>query len=198
MKLSDIVLASGSPRRRELLAQIGIEPRIIVSHVEEKITSDLPSQVVMELACQKAADVACTVGEGTIVIGSDTVVAIDGMILGKPSSHEDAYRMIKELAGRSHQVFTGVCLIWKDGKKEHTKAFFDETTVEVFPMTDAEIREYADSEEPMDKAGAYAVQGYFAKYIKGLHGSYANVMGLPVSRLYQEMKKIENGEQTDD
>lgn len=192
MEKSKIILASGSPRRKELLLQIGIVPEIIVSHVEEKITSDVPAEVVMSLAEQKAVDVAKEMPEGTVILGSDTVVAADGKILGKPKSHEEAYEMIRRLAGRSHQVYTGVCLVKKgpEGEADTVVSFYDETDVNVSPMTEKEIREYADSEEPMDKAGSYAVQGFFARYIDGLKGSYANVMGLPVHLVYQELKKI--------
>lgn len=192
MEKSKIILASGSPRRKELLLQIGIVPEIIVSHVEEKITSDVPAEVVMSLAEQKAIDVAKEMPEGTVILGSDTVVAADGKILGKPKSHEEAYEMIRRLAGRSHQVYTGVCLVKKgpEGEADTVVSFYDETDVNVSPMTEKEIREYADSEEPMDKAGSYAVQGFFARYIDGLKGSYANVMGLPVHLVYQELKKL--------
>ena len=192
MEKSKIILASGSPRRKELLLQIGIVPEIIVSHVEEKITSDVPAEVVMSLAEQKAVDVAKEMPEGTVILGSDTVVAVDGKILGKPKSHEEAYEMIRRLAGRSHQVYTGVCLVKKgpEGEADTVVSFYDETDVNVSPMTEKEIREYADSEEPMDKAGSYAVQGFFARYIDGLKGSYANVMGLPVHLVYQELKKL--------
>ena len=192
MGKSKIILASGSPRRKELLLQIGIVPEIIVSHVEEKITSDIPAEVVMSLAEQKAVDVAKEMPEGTVILGSDTVVAADGKILGKPKSHEEAYEMIRSLAGRSHQVYTGVCLVKKgpEGEADTVVSFYDETDVNVSPMTEKEIREYADSEEPMDKAGPYAVQGFFARYIDGLKGSYANVMGLPVHLVYQELKKL--------
>ena len=192
MEKSKIILASGSPRRKELLLQIGIVPEIIVSHVEEKITSDVPAEVVMSLAEQKAVDVAKEMPEGTVILGSDTVVAADGKILGKPKSHEEAYEMIRRLAGRSHQVYTGVCLVKKgpEGKADTVVSFYDVTDVNVSPMTEKEIREYADSEEPMDKAGSYAVQGFFARYIDGLKGSYANVMGLPVHLVYQELKKL--------
>ena len=192
MEKSRIILASGSPRRKELLLQIGIVPEIIVSHVEEKITSDVPAEVVMSLAEQKAVDVAKEMPEGTVILGSDTVVAADGKILGKPKSHEEAYEMIRRLAGRSHQVYTGVCLVKKEpeGEADTVVSFYDETDVNVSPMTEKEIREYADSEEPMDKAGSYAVQGFFARYIDGLKGSYANVMGLPVHLVYQELKKL--------
>ena len=184
MEKKRIILASGSPRRKELLLQIGIVPEIIVSHVEEKITSDEPSVVVMSLAEHMP--------EGAVVLGSDTVVAADGKILGKPKSHEEAYEMIKRLAGRSHQVYTGVCIVKKGtaGEEETVVSFYDETDVNVSTMTEAEIREYADSEEPMDKAGSYAVQGFFARYIEGLKGSYANVMGLPVHLVYQKLKEL--------
>ena len=157
-----------------------------MSHVEEKITSDEPSGVVMSLAEQKAVDVAEDMPEGAVVLGSDTVVAADGKILGKP------YEMIKRLAGRSHQVYTGVCIVKKGtaGEKDTVVSFYDETDVNVSTMTEAEIREYADSEEPMDKAGSYAVQGFFARYIEGLKGSYANVMGLPVHLVYQKLKEL--------
>ena len=192
MEKSKIILASGSPRRKELLLQIGIVPEIIVSHVEEKITSDVPAEVVMSLAEQKAVDVAKEMPEGTVILGSDTVVAADRKILGKPKSHEEAYEMIRRLAGRSHQVYTGVCLVKKgpEGEADTVVSVYDETDVNVSPMTEKEIREYADSEEPMDKAGSYAVQGFFARYIDGLKGSYANVMGLPVHLVYQELKKL--------
>ena len=191
MEIKNVVLASASPRRKELLLQIGIQPEIVVSHVVEQVTSSVPSEVVMELASQKAADVAAGRKAGETVIGSDTVVAIDGKILGKPKTHEEAREMIGMLSGRVHQVDTGVCVILKgeDGN-DRSRVFFDKTDVEVYPLTEEEIFQYAMSEEPMDKAGAYGVQGFFARYIKGLKGSYANVMGLPVSRLYQELKEL--------
>lgn len=193
MEKKSIILASGSPRRKELLLQIGIVPEIIVSHVEEKITSDVPAEVVMSLAEQKAVDVAKNMPEGKVILGSDTVVAADGKILGKPKSHEEAYEMIRSLVGRSHQVYTGVCIVKKGaaGGKDTVVSFYDETDVQVSGMTEAEIREYADSEEPMDKAGAYAVQGFFARYIEGLRGSYANVMGLPVHLVYRKLKELD-------
>lgn len=191
-KFHKIVLASASPRRLELLRQIGIEPEVIVSHVEEVVTSTVPGEVVMELSRQKAEDVAKNQEAGTLVIGSDTVVAVDGRILGKPHDHKEAEEMIRSIEGRSHQVYTGVCMVLKgtEGEEDRVLTFFDATDVEVYPMTDEEIITYAESQEPMDKAGAYAVQGFFGRYIRGLNGSYANVMGLPISMVYQEMKKL--------
>ena len=190
MNFKNIVLASASPRRLELLRQIGIEPEVIVSQVEEVVTSTVPGEVVMELSRQKAEDVAKDQPAGTLVIGSDTVVALDGKILGKPKSHEEAAEMIRSMEGRAHQVYTGVCMVLKRESEDVVRNFFDATDVEVYPMTEKEILEYAGSDEPMDKAGAYAVQGFFGRYIKGLNGSYANVMGLPISMVYQEMKKF--------
>ena len=186
----EIVLASASPRRRELLGQIGIVPEIIPSTLEEKITTDRPEDVVKELSLQKAADVAERCAKGTIVIGADTVVAAEGRILGKPKSHEEAELMIALLAGKTHQVYTGVTMIVCGQEGRGRKTFAEKTDVHVYPMTAEEIHEYAFSEEPMDKAGAYGIQGKFASYIKGIDGDYNNVVGLPVGRVYQEMKSL--------
>ena len=185
-----MILASGSPRRQELLKQIGMEPEIQKSQVEEVVTSSIPSEVVMELSAQKAEDVAQSSPAGSVVLGADTVVAIDGMILGKPVDHQDAYRMIKRLQGRNHQVYTGVTLIAKGEKNDRKTTFFEKTDVFVYPMTEEEILAYAESEEPMDKAGSYAIQGQFAAYIQGISGDYSNVVGLPAGRVYQELKKL--------
>ncbi len=186
-----IILASASPRRRELLHQVGIEPVIVPSHVEEVMTGTEPDQVVMELSSQKAQDVAAGYrGQEAVVIGADTVVAGDGQILGKPADREDAIRMIAMLAGRSHQVYTGVTLVFcRTGK---TVTFAEKTDVHVYPMTRSQIEQYVDTKEPMDKAGAYGIQGYFAAYIRGIRGDYTNVVGLPVGRVCQALFE-ENG-----
>lgn len=184
------ILASGSPRRRELLGQIGIVPEVKPSHVEEKVTSQVPEDVVVELSAQKAEDVAADAPEGVMVLGADTVVAIDGMILGKPGSHEEACEMIRRLQGTRHQVYTGVTLIYKEAGGCRGVSFAEKTDVDLFSMTEEEIRTYAESEEPMDKAGAYGIQGVFAKYVSGIHGDYNNVVGLPVGRVYQEWKRL--------
>jgi len=184
------ILASGSPRRRELLGQIGIVPEVRPSHVEEKVTSRVPEEVVVELSAQKAEDVAAGAPEGAMILGADTVVAVDGMILGKPASHEEAREMIKRLQGRHHQVYTGVTLILKEANGCRGVSFAEKTDVEVYPMTEEEIRAYGDLQEPMDKAGAYGIQGIFAKYVAGIRGDYNNVVGLPVGRVYQEWKRL--------
>lgn len=188
----DIVLASASPRRSELLKQIGLEFRVCVSNAEEVIHHTEPSEVVKELSVQKAAAVyellqgrqeACD-----LIIGADTVVACDGRILGKPETKEDAVGMLRLLQGRSHEVYTGVCLI--HGRTGARKSFFEETKVVFCPMTEEEITEYVNTKDCMDKAGSYGIQGFCARYIKGIEGDYNNVVGLPVCRLYQEIKSM--------
>lgn len=181
-----IILASQSPRRIQLLQQIGIEAEVCPSHMEEHITSTDPSEVVRELALQKAGDIAGRSDRDAVVIGADTVVAVDGRILGKPKNHEEAYRMIRSIAGRKHQVFTGVAVL-HDGMQE---CFVEKTDVHVYDMTEEEMRTYADSEEPMDKAGAYGIQGAFGKFICGIEGDYNTVVGLPVAHLYQVLKTL--------
>ncbi|HBD01701.1 MAG TPA: septum formation protein Maf [Lachnoclostridium sp.] len=189
-KIERLVLASASPRRKELLAQIGITPEIVPSTIEEKITTNVPEEAVMELSRQKAEDVASRQQPGTYVIGGDTVVAAGGEILGKPVSHEDAYRMIALIEGRTHQVYTGVTLVYCGGQGNKVRTFVERTDVHLYPMSEGEIRAYADSADPMDKAGAYGIQGKFAAFIKGIDGDYNNVVGLPVGRVYQEMKRM--------
>lgn len=127
--------------------------------------------------------------ESTVVIGADTVVALDGKILGKPSDREHAVKMLESLAGRRHAVYTGVTLLYRNGGREAQKTFYERTEVEFFPMTKAEIEAYAAGDECLDKAGAYGIQGVFARYVKGIKGDYNNVVGLPAGRLYQEIKE---------
>ena len=193
MPRQKVVLASASPRRSELLRQIGFSPEIIPSLVDEKITQSEPGEVVKELSRQKAREVADRIGAGKtgpykncVIIGADTVVSVDGKILGKPADRREAKEMLSLIQGRSHQVYTGVTLIFGDAQN----CFFEETRVSVYPMEEWEIERYLDQGESMDKAGAYGIQGCFAAHIRGITGSYTNVMGLPVGRLYQEWKKM--------
>lgn len=187
-----VILASASPRRLELLHQVGIRPQVEPSRVEEVITSTAPEQVVMELSRQKAEDVAgFHAGEKALVIGADTVVAADGQILGKPKSREEAVRMLSMLQGRVHQVYTGVTVVACGGRNRTPVTFFEETDVWVYPMKPEQIAAYVDTGDPMDKAGAYGIQGQFAAYVKGISGDYNNVVGLPVGRLCQELMKLE-------
>lgn len=192
-----IVLASASPRRQELLKQIGLSFIVMPGIKEEKVTSSCPVQVVQELSKQKAEDVFARIsadekeGNGipgarqALVIGADTIVSCDGQILGKPADAADAVRMLELLQGRCHEVYTGVTVL----AKEEKFTFYVSTQVEFYPMRAAEIHDFVSTGEPMDKAGAYGIQGRCAAYIKGIRGDYNNVVGLPVGRLYQELKK---------
>ncbi len=207
-----LVLASASPRRRELLSQIGLEFTVMPSTKEENAKTTEAGALVQELSRQKAADIweQLSGGQGQnpdadqeqiseetqepnlngkrqpelLVIGADTVVCCEGKILGKPHSREAAAEMLTALQGRSHEVYTGVTLY----SQSETVTFFECTQVEFYPMTEVEISEYIDSKEPMDKAGAYGIQGLGARFVKGIRGDYNNVVGLPVGRLYQELK----------
>ena len=189
--MSKVILASASPRRRELLSQIGIPFTVVTSTCEEKINSRLPDRVVCELSGQKAEDVWKQLAEAGdyFVIGADTIVHYKGEILGKPEDEEQAYEMLKALSGHSHEVYTGVtfCYGKKGDRKVHT--FYEKTDVVLYSMSKQEIEDYIATKEPMDKAGAYGIQGSFAAYIKEIHGDYNNVVGLPIGRLYQEWKE---------
>lgn len=227
-----IILASASPRRRELLTQIGLDFEVVVSETEEKITSTEPAKVVEELSAQKAEavweklcsmtasqgsvtnaerleegsgvsrtdegseafDPEQTSGETTItdiiVLGADTVVACDGKILGKPADTEAAVAMLTMLQGRGHEVYTGVTILYEENGERKTLTFHEKTTVHFYPMTEAQIREYVATGDPMDKAGSYGIQGFCARYICGIEGDYNNVVGLPAGRVYQEMHKL--------
>lgn len=189
-----IILASASPRRRELLTQIGIGFEVIVSDVEERVTATRPYEVVEELSAQKASAVleGLQPEEEVLVIGADTVVSIDGIILGKPKDDTDAASMLQRLSGRIHQVYTGVTMLYRaDGREADVirKTFSEKTEVEFFEMLPEEIAEYINSGDCRDKAGSYGIQGFCARYIKGISGDYNNVVGLPVGRLYQEGKE---------
>lgn len=201
----EIILASASPRRRELLAQIGFQFRICVSDAEEIITEKEPGAIVMELSKKKAEDVAKKILSGEaadstgaeislgelLIIGADTLVFLDGEQMGKPSDASDAFSMLSRLQGGCHQVCTGVTLlVLKEGKEAKRKTFYEKTQVEFYPMSQEEIQEYTETGEPMGKAGAYAIQGIGSRYVKRIEGDYSNVVGLPVARLYQELKTI--------
>lgn len=228
-----IILASASPRRRELLTQIGLDFDIVVSETEEKITSTEPAKVVEELSAQKAEAVweklcSMTASQGSVtnaerldegsgvrrtdegsevfepeqtsgettmtdilVLGADTVVACDGKILGKPADTEAAVAMLTMLQGRGHEVYTGVTILYEENGERKTLTFHEKTIVHFYPMTDAQIREYVATGDPMDKAGSYGIQGFCARYIRGIEGDYNNVVGLPVGRVYQELHGLQ-------
>ncbi len=175
---STLILASSSPRRRELLQGLGLPFTVITSDVDETTESGLaPAEVVEQLALRKAGAVAEKV-EGGIVLGSDTIVVLDGQILGKPVDEEDAFRMLSSLQGREHTVFSGVALI--DAATGRSVVAHSATNVQVRPMTEQEIRAYIATGEPMDKAGSYAIQGIGATIVEGIVGDYFTVVGLPL------------------
>ncbi len=186
-----IVLASGSPRRKEILAGIGASYDVIVSDCDESTELTDPAELVKELSGRKAEAVAKDLTGPVIVIGADTVVAYGGTILGKPKDRTDAKRMISMLADDTHQVYTGVSLVIKEETGARRVISFAECSeVEVDAMTDRQIEEYLDTKEGEDKAGSYAVQGIFAVHIKGIKGDYFNIVGLPVAAIYKRLYEI--------
>ena len=192
MQTKKIILASASPRRRELLAQAGYEFEIQVSHKEEIYISETPDEIVKELALLKAKDIAeQNDAKNMIVIGADTVVAHKGAILGKPKSKEDAFEMIKGFQGDKHQVYTGVAILDYDADgNEMIVNHAVKTDVYVNQMTDEEIWNYIESDNVMDKAGSYGIQSGFAVYIEKIEGDYFNVVGLPISYIYEQLKQM--------
>lgn len=201
--MSRIILASASPRRKELLEQIGLEFEICPAKGEEIMTETKPQTVVLELSRQKAEEVAAQIvaynethkelvtPEDILVIGADTIVAYGTKILGKPKDEQNAVETLTMLSGKTHQVYTGVTLVLidKSGRTgEHS--FAEKTDVSFYPLDKVEIARYVKGGEPLDKAGSYGIQGAFAIYIREIHGDYNNVVGLPLARLYQELKQI--------
>lgn len=218
-----IILASASPRRRELLARIGIRFQVLTAGIEEKAAAAEPGGVVEELSCQKAEAALSMldgVPEAVLVIGADTVVAAEGEILGKPRDRKAAAEMLRRLAGRTHEVYTGVTLLYRSGglqdegageeasvwgageefpagsagagsdsRRICRKVFHEVTRVSIYPMTEEEIACYVATGDCMDKAGAYGIQGFFARFVEKIEGDYNNVVGLPAGRLYQEAKE---------
>ena len=194
MPSKKIILASASPRRRELMEQAGYEFEIQVSHKEETYTSTEPEEIVKELALLKAKDVAKqNEAKNLIVIGADTVVAYEGAILGKPKSEEEAFQMINAFQGDKHQVYTGVAILDYDEKGNETVVNHAvQTDVYVNPMTEEEIWRYIHSDHVMDKAGSYGIQSGFAIHIEKIEGDYFNVVGLPISYVYEVLKGMES------
>ena len=179
----DIILASASPRRKSLMSLLYGSFRVIPSDIRELVPRDLPVDKCPEyLACMKAESISKG-RERSLIIGCDTSVIIDGKMLNKPRSTDDARMMMKLLSGRVHRVITGCCLYYMG---RHT-SFSEETGVEFYPLTDQEIEEYVKTSEPYDKAGGYGIQNKGALFIKGITGDYYNVVGLPVARLRREI-----------
>ena len=184
--MKKIILASGSPRRKELLELAGVPFEIVVSEVEETIGAySSPSDIVMSLALQKASAVAEN-NSDYIVLGADTIVTYESRILGKPSSEAEAKEMLQLLSGKTHEVYTGVAIIAKD----KTVTFYERTEVTFWELTEEEIDTYIASKEPLDKAGSYGIQGKGSIFVQHIQGDYYSVVGLPISRLVGELKKL--------
>jgi len=188
--MKEFVLASASPRRKELLTQIGIKFRICTSKKEEEVLQHRPEEIVKELSNIKAMDVFERGNQEAVVIGADTIVVYDQKVLGKPKTEEEAYEMIKMLQGNVHQVYTGMNIIWSENGNTHVHSDVAMTEVELYDMSEEEIRAYIATEEPYDKAGGYGIQGFFARYVKQIKGDYNNVVGLPIGKLYQILNSL--------
>ena len=184
----DIILASKSPRRRALLEQMGVRDfRIVTPDIDEHMDRDLPpAELVRQISLEKAQAVAAQADPNTVVIAADTVVALDGVVLGKPAGKEEAFRMLSLLSGNRHQVYTGLTVL----RGEQVFSQWEETAVTFRSLTAEEIEAYIATGEPMDKAGAYGVQGLGALLVERLDGDFFNVMGLPVLRLSRMLERF--------
>lgn len=208
-----IILASGSPRRKDLLMQAGLEFEVVISDVEESVTKDIPEEVVIELSEQKCravtdefirktpksiSDLIDVRKGGILVIGADTVVSMDKEILGKPADSKEAFKMLMNLSGKTHEVYTGVsCKIlqyneYTEGLIETDNfSFYSETKVNMYPFNEYEALDYIATGEPMDKAGAYGIQGIGERLVESISGDYNNVVGFPLSRFMKELSERE-------
>ena len=181
----ELILASGSPRRREMLDLIGLKYSVRIGQTDESIQPCAPEEMVVTLAARKARTVKAA-APGCCVIGADTIVYLDGQIIGKPRDPADAVRILRSLSGRTHTVYTGVCI----ATDEEERCFYEATYVTFAQLSDDEIQSYVASGEPMDKAGAYGVQGIAAVFVEKIEGCYFNVIGLPVPTLYRNLAEL--------
>ncbi len=190
--MKHIILASGSPRRKEILTMMGLEFDVIPAKGEEETDACRPGDIVCALADSKAKEIYQQFSDEPelLVIGADTIVVKDGVILGKPADDADAGRMLAMLSGASHQVYTGVALYANEGGVLQKKVFAESTEVCFCALSEAEIEAYIKTGEPADKAGAYGIQGRGGMFVTGINGDYHNVVGLPAARLYQELKHM--------
>lgn len=190
--MKKVILASASPRRRELLSLAGFIPEVMPSAVEETYVGADPADTAEGLSRIKCLDIAekkRRTAERSVILGSDTIVVLDGRILGKPKTKSEASAMLRALAGREHLVITGVTIaLVENGVIRRTDTFSSRTRVWICPMTEEEILSYIDTGDPMDKAGAYGIQGEFARFVEKIEGDYYTVVGLPVSAVYQHLK----------
>ena len=180
-------LVSKSPRRKEILEMVGVCFEVTLVNVEEKADAKTPSEYVQKIARKKGI-AAVDIYPDDVILSADTIVVLNDKILEKPKDKTDAYQMIKALQGSCHNVYTGVYIGCK--KEDIEFNFYESTKVYVVPMSEAEIEEYVNMDEPYDKAGAYAIQGFFGKYIEKIEGDYFNVMGLPICSINEKLKMI--------
>lgn len=192
--MKHIILASGSPRRKELLQQVHLPFEVRISSCDENITKTSPEEIVMELSDLKASDIASKLSDADkkdcCIIGADTIVANGSKILGKPHNEKEAFSMLESLSDSTHQVYTGVTLIRCEDGMITKKSFYEKTDVIFYPLTPEKIKTYIATGDPMDKAGAYGIQGYAASFVKKIDGCYNNVVGLPVARLLHELEQL--------
>lgn len=183
-----LILASKSPRRKEILAQAGYQFEIVVSNVDENVEEDKAEDKVLAIAKKKGLDIYSKLNQEqeSVILSADTIVVLDNIILGKPKDKEDARNMISLLNGKTHQVYTAVYIKGKNIEYQ----FLEKTDVDIVTMTKEEIEEYINTKEPYDKAGSYAIQGIFSKYISNINGDYYNVMGLPICKVNSILKKL--------
>lgn len=187
--MEKFILASSSPRRIEILNNLKLEFDVIPSNYDEKMENNFPAEeTACFLARNKAIDVYNSLESKKLVVAADTIVYCEGMILGKPKNHDDAYKMLKLLSGKKHKVITGMCIINKSLDSIYEKA--EETIVEFKKLGEDEIINYINTNEPFDKAGAYGIQGLGGLFVKRIEGCYFNVMGFPVHRFYIMMRDI--------
>ncbi len=175
-----VVLASASPRRKSLFRMLGLKPLIIPADIHEPVTREAPRLQAMKHARNKALKVASKLDAESVVVSADTIVVLDGEILGKPANVDQAAEYLRRLSGRTHKVYTGICVCWR----KRCQTSYARSSVEFAPLSDEEIKEYLDTHEPFDKAGAYGIQGHGSQFIKRIQGCYFNVMGFPIKTFY--------------
>ncbi len=185
MNLPPVILASSSPRRSALLRQIGVTFTVVSSDAEESQAEELTASEISQLNAYRKARAVAKKFPDSLILGADTVVALDTKLLGKPADREEAYRMLKQLQGKTHRVVTGVCLLHLRGHRQ--KLFTENTEVTFHPLDAQQIKDYLAGINPLDKAGAYAIQEGGEKIVATVDGSFSNVVGLPVERLRQEL-----------
>jgi len=189
--LKPIILASASPRRRDILAQVGAKFTVMASEMDENITAPSPAEFVKSLSLGKASEIAGKTTGEAIIMGADTVVVFDDQILGKPKDKADAFKMLRSISGRKHSVFTGVTVLVREADATiKSKTFAVETEVNIAELSDEEIEAYIATGEPMDKAGAYAIQGIFAPYVESINGDYYNIVGFPIAAIVKACKEL--------